>query len=167
MDRPTDRRAPALQCPACGRTEPRPPDALRRLAEGRWLECCGRVMVPARAVPAAPPADDTPWADRRLADRRRPRLGVQVEVRRGGLGLGPSVAVELLDVSGGGARVRVRGHVRRGDRVVVALRPPKAGWETRGQADVCWCQAETDGTAVVGVRFQRRLTDGEVAELSE
>jgi hypothetical protein len=166
-DRPVDRRAPSLVCPACGRTEPRPADALRRLAEGRWLECCGRVMVPALAVVPAPAVDPTPWADRRMSDRRRPRPGTRVDVRRGGLGLGPNIALELVDVSAGGAKVLVRGHVRRGDRVVVGVRPPTKGWEVRTQSEVCWCLVAKDGTALVGVRFQRPLTLGEVDELTD
>jgi hypothetical protein len=156
-----------LQCPACRRTEPRPADFFRRLAQGRWPECCGRVMVPAVDADVAPAGAETPWADRRMADRRPPRYGTRVQVRRGGLGVGPDVAVELLDVSAGGARVRVRGRLHPGDRVLVALTPPGGKWESGGPAEVRWCAAEPDDTAQVGLRFHRSLLERQLAELAD
>jgi len=164
---PFVRRPRVLQCPTCRRTEPRPADSLRRLAQGRWPECCGRVMVPAVEVVAAAAPDATPWADRRLTDRHSPRPGARVALRRGAMGMGPDVAVELLDVSASGARVHVRARVQPGDRVLVALRPPSGAWEAGGPAEVCWCQAEGGGTALAGVRFQHPLFERQVAELAD
>ncbi len=161
------RRPQFLQCPACRRTEPRPADSLRRLAQGRWAECCGRVMVPGFEDVAPPAEDETPWAERRLADRRPPRSGTRVEVRRGALGMGPDVAVELLDVSTSGAKVRVRVRVRHGDAVLVALAPPARAWEASGPAEVRWCMAEADGTVLAGVCFRHPLMDRQVAELTD
>ena len=131
------------------------------------MECCGRVMVPVEVPTTASEEEDTPWADRRLSDRRRPRVGTQLEVRRGGMGLGPSIGIETEDVSANGIKVRIRGNLRRGDRVVITLRPPGGIWETRALAEVCWCVAAKDGTALAGVKFQRPLSTRELAELAE
>lgn len=160
------RRSLFLQCPVCRRTEPRPADFIRRLAQGRWPECCGRVMAPAADEDTVPVEVEMPWADRRLADRRPPRYGTRVQVRRGGLGVGPDVAVELLDVSTGGAKVRVRGWLHSGDRVLVALTPPGGRWESGGPAEVRWCIPEPDGTALAGVCFRRPLLDRQMTELT-
>jgi hypothetical protein len=124
-------------------------------------------MVPAFEQKVEPAHGDTPWADRRLADRRPPRSGARVVVRRGALGRGPDVAVELLDVSGGGAKVRVRARVRAGDPVFVALSPPSGAWKAGGPATVCWSTSEADGTVLAGVRFRHALTERQVVELAE
>jgi hypothetical protein len=124
-------------------------------------------MLPAVDEDAAPSRAETPWADRRMADRRPPRYGTRVQLRRGGLGVGPDVAVEVLDVSTGGARVRVRGRLHPGDRVLVALTPPGGKWESGGPAEVCWCTAEPDDMAQVGLRFRRPLLDRQLAELAD
>jgi hypothetical protein len=160
-------RASAVRCPACGRVEPRPADALRRLARGLWQECCGRVMVPASDAETVPDLDPIPWADRRLHPRRSPRPGARAEVRRGALGAAPDVAVGLLDVSEGGARVRVRGRLRPGDRVLVSVFPPGGVWVAGGPAEVRWCEPAVDGTSAAGIRFDRPLSARHVAELAE
>jgi PilZ domain len=160
------RQVPVIRCLACGRTEPRPADALRRLAEGRWTECCGRVMIPGIAPESVRELDETPWAERRLVDRRPPRPGARVELRRGGLGLGTDLAAELIDVSCGGVKLVLRGAVCRGDTVQVSLAPPKRTWEYRGTAEVCWCVTGLDDRFQAGIQFRRPLTDRDVAEIT-
>jgi PilZ domain len=145
--------------------EPRPADAMRRIAQGRWQECCGRVMVPATKSIDAPDSDPTPWADRRLFDRRAPRAGTRIEIRRGAMGLSPDVVIELIDLTEAGAKVRIRGHVRRGDRVLTRLSALGQAWVAGGTAVVRWCLVGPDGTALVGVQFERPLDARDLAEL--
>ena len=162
------RRRPLLRCPACLRVELRPPDTIRRLVPGRWPECCGRLMIPAGPAPKHAPdpdADASPWADRRDADRRPARAGVRVECRPAGQG--PDVAIALLDVSARGLKVAVRGLLRRGARVRLAVGSPGDSWAYHGPAAVRWCVPGAEGTALVGLRLRRPLTVRAVAALSE
>jgi hypothetical protein len=101
--------------------------------------------------------DPTPWADRRLADRHPPRPGTRVEVRRGVLGQGPDVVIDLLDLTVSGAKIRIRGHLRRADRVAVKLIPPTGAWVADGTAVVHWCLLGADGTLLAGIQFRRPL----------
>lgn len=153
-----------LRCRACGRVEPRPRDALRRLAEGRWLECCGSLLVPANGPPPEAGAADLPWGDRRLADRRPARPGVRLELRKGGLGVGPDLALAALDLSADGLRLAARGLIGVGIRVTVAVAPAGGRWEYRDTGEVRWCVSGDDGAARVGVRLRRPLTADQLAD---
>jgi hypothetical protein len=119
--------------------------------------------MPPVLEPAAEPGesdareDDLPWADRRVADRRPARPGSRVEVRRGQLGMSPDVALRLLDVSEGGAQVRVKCALRPGEQVEVALWPPADVQSVRGPAVVCWCLPTATGEFRVGLRLRRRM----------
>lgn len=167
-DAAADRRPQRVRCPTCGRTEPRPADALHRLARGQWQVCCGRVMIPVPVDDDTPEMDPdpTPWAERRLDDRRPPRPGARAELRRAGLGLQPDLAVGLVDVSRGGVKVRLRGHARRGDRFQVTLRAPTGAIAAHGPAEVSWCVVESEGTALAGLRFLYPLAGRQLAELA-
>ena len=96
-----------------------------------------------------------------------PRSGARAEVRRGALAAAPDVALALLDVSEGGLRVRVRGRLRPGDRVLVNVLPPGGAWSAGGPAEVRWCTPAEDGTAEAGVRFDRPLSARYVSEVTE
>ena len=155
-------RGRILKCRVCGRAEPRSPGDLRRLARGAWPMCCGQVMPPVLETLAEPCAveddDELPWADRRVTDRRRARFGSRVEVRRGLLGMSPDLALKLVDVSEGGAQVRVVGPLRPGEQVEVALWPPANAQSVRGPAVVCWCLPTATGEFRAGLRLRRRLS---------
>lgn len=157
-----------LRCPACLRVQLRPPETFQRLTANRWPECCGRLMVP--AGPAAgevpdPDADATLCAERRVVGRRSPRADARVECRR--VGPGPDVAIALLDVAASGLKVAVRGLLRRGERVRVAVGLPGEPWAYHGPAVVRWSVAGAEGTALVGLRLRRPFTAQTLAALSE
>jgi hypothetical protein len=113
-------------------------------------------------VPFAEPAPE-----RRTSERRAPRLGTRVEVRRGQLGMGPEIAVALVDLSEGGARIRLTAPVKPGDHVEVALWPPGGARSVRGPARVVWCRGDAQGGVEVGVRLRRRLVPQDLFELAE
>jgi hypothetical protein len=155
-----------LRCRVCGRAEPRPHDALRRLAEGRWLECCGRLLVPANGPPVDAGAAELPWGDRRLADRCPARPRVRLELRKGGLGVGPDLAVAALDLSVDGLRLAVRGLIGVGSRVTMVVAPTGWQWEYRDIGEVRWCVAGDDGAAQVGVRLRLPRTAEQLADVA-
>jgi hypothetical protein len=157
-----------LRCPACLRVELRPPETFQRLTTNHWPECCGRLMVPAGPAASATPDPDidaTLCADRRGGDRRSPRVDARVECRR--VGPGPDVAIALLDVSARGLKLAVRGLLRRGERVRVAVGLPGEPWAYHGPAVVRWSVPGAEGTALVGLRLRRPFTARKLAALSE
>ena len=152
-------RGRVLKGRVCGKAEPRSAGDIKRLARGAWPTCCDQVMFPV-AEPADEPAEAEgvlPWADRRVADRRPARRGSRVEVRRGLMGLSPDVALKLVDVSEGGAQVRLKCPMRPGEQVEVALWPPGDVQSVRGPGVVCWCLPSPAGDFRAGLRLRRRL----------
>jgi hypothetical protein len=109
--------------------------------------------------------DPTPWADRRLADRQPPRMGTRVEMRSGVLGEGPDVVIELLDLTVSGAKIRIRGQLRRAERVAVKLIPQTGAWAVDGTAVVHWCVLGADGTSLAGIQFRRPLANCDLRAL--
>jgi hypothetical protein len=125
-------------------------------------------MVPARPADRAAPdpdADAKPWADRRGGDRRPARADLRVECRPAGSE--SDIAIALLDVSPSGLKLAVRGLLRRGERVRVALGQPGEPWAYHGPAVVRWCVPGAEGTALVGLRLRRPLAAQAVGELTE
>jgi len=164
---PAPCRRQMLKCRTCGRTEPRPDGDLGRLARGTWPECCGKVMPPAPEPGTEQPPPAEPLPERRTLPRRRARHGTRAELRRGLLGMGPDLAVELVDVSQEGARIRLKAPVCPGEQVEVALWPPGGLRSLRGPAVVRWCRPAADGTAQAGVRFRVRMTLNDLAKLAQ
>jgi hypothetical protein len=81
------------------------------------------------------------------------------------MGLSPDLIIELIDLTEAGAKVRMRGHIRRGDRVAVKLIPPSKAWAADTTAIVRWCLVESDGTALAGIQFRRPLAAPDLSEL--
>lgn len=156
---PPDRRL--LRCGGCGW-------AVECVAadEPRFLKAgCIVCRAPVRPEPPAEPPAPPPRRNHRLCRRRPPRSGVRVECRRGALGLGPNLAAGLLDVSEGGAGVRLTAPAGIGEEVEVVLARPGGGRPVRGLGDVRWCQPAADGTYRAGVRLRRRLTHADLLDL--
>ena len=162
-------RGRVLKCRVCGKAEPRTAVDLKRLARGAWPMCCDQVMFPLIEPPSESPTadDELPWADRRQNDRRPGRPGSRVEVRRGLLGMSPDVALKLVDVSEGGAQVRLKCGLRPGEQVEVALWPPADVQSVRGPAVVCWCLPTPTGEFRAGLRLRRKLIKEVVDLLAE
>jgi hypothetical protein len=81
--------------------------------------------------------------------------------------MGPDLAVELMDVSQEGARIRLKAPVAPGEQVEVALWPPGGSRSLRGPAVVRWCRPAADGSAQAGVRFRTRMTLNDLSKLAQ
>jgi hypothetical protein len=111
-------------------------------------------------TPSSPPEKN-----RRTSPRRSGKGGVQVACRMNALGLGPNVAVALLDVSDAGARLTVRTPLLPGQEVEVELCGIGRGRPVKILAEVMWCVASTATEFQVGLRFRRYLTYQDLQEL--
>jgi hypothetical protein len=131
-------------------------------AEARRLP----VEPPAPVIVAAPSGGEGPRQERRLTRRRAARGGARAEVRRGDLGLGPDVAVALVDVSEDGVGIRTKVEVQVDDGVTVGLGRPGGGKLLVAQGIVRWCRPEPDGRFRVGLALRRRLTHADLMDLA-
>jgi hypothetical protein len=121
-------------------------------------------MRPAIEPEPAPAPAPVARAERRAAQRRPARPGSRAEVRRGNLGMGPDLAVGLVDVSEGGAQVRLTCPLLPGEQIQIALWPPRGIRSVRMPATVCWCRT-TGGVVLAGVRLRERISPRDVAKL--
>jgi hypothetical protein len=102
----------------------------------------------------------------RSSPRRAAEAGTKVTCRRGTSGPESNLALQVLDVSQGGVRLVTRERLEEGEAVVVSLLPPGCTREYHLPGQVAWCLDMADGSHVVGVRFERRLSDAEVLYLA-
>jgi len=127
---------------AAGRSEP----------GGHTVEI--RRVGTAQATPGQTSDPTTP--ERRAYQRKPPRGRCQVTLFRGTLGLGRNLALELLDISLSGARIRVAESLRPGEEVQLLLLGQGHLRPVKVLARVIWCRS--DGrTAIVGVCFDKVL----------
>src|SRR5947209_4558292 len=95
--------------------------------------------------------------NRRRARRHRPKRGPRVACHTGAFGMGPDVALSLLDLSEGGMRMLVKVPVPAGAEVGLSLEGPGQPRPFKLTATVAWAVPAADGAHCVGLRFQRDL----------
>jgi hypothetical protein len=83
--------------------------------------------------------------NRRLARRRAPKGGTRVVCRKGTLGLGPDLAVSVLDVSESGIRLLVREALAERQEIEVGLTGPGQARAHRLVATVVWSDLKIRG----------------------
>lgn len=94
-------------------------------------------------------------SNRRSARRHKP-CGT-IECRKGSVGLGPNLAVALLDISETGLRMLAKTVFQKGEDVEITLVSKRHARPLRMMADVAWCVEAADGQYCVGLSFRRRL----------
>src|SRR5437763_9448484 len=96
-------------------------------------------------------------SNRRLAPRRPPKRSSKITCRLGHLGLGPNLAIEMLDLSEGGVRLVVKGILNKGDEVEVGLIAPGAMREVVRKGQVVWSVPTAEERCCIGVCFEKYL----------
>jgi hypothetical protein len=99
--------------------------------------------------------------------RRSPaKAGCKVSCRRGSMGMGPNLALAILDVSETGIRLRVREALQPRQEIEVGLEGLGHARPLRLSAQVAWCVATADDFYCIGARFQNRLTYQDLNKLA-
>jgi hypothetical protein len=106
-----------------------------------------------------------PEKNRRTARRRAAKRSVRVNCVANAIGLGPNIALSLLDVSQSGARVTLKEPVAPGQEVEITLCGIGHRKPVRMLADVIWCVPTEQGTYLAGFKLQRYLTYQDLQEL--
>ena len=98
---------------------------------------------------------------------RQPRRHLGIVCRRGTTGLGPDLAVGIVDVTEDRLKVRLTAPVPVGDELEADLTPPGNGKVMRLRGVVAACRPSRDGkSSVAKVRLRHRLTFRQLAELT-
>lgn len=98
--------------------------------------------------------------------RRQPRRTSRVACRKGVLGLGPNLAVRLLDISESGARLIVKVSMGARQEVEIVLVPPGGAREVVRNGAVVWSVPTEDGAFCIGIHFDKRVDYSALCDLS-
>ncbi len=121
--------------------------------------------IPETASQPLPPAP--PAVNRRTSLRRRTRASSKGICRKGTLGLGPNIALALVDVSETGACLRVKEALRVGQEVEVCLQATGNVREIRLTGRVVWVRPASEGSQSVGIHFDKPLSFSAVQDLGQ
>jgi hypothetical protein len=102
--------------------------------------------------------------NRRAFARKLPK-GTRCRCRKGMLGIGPDLAVALMDLSQVGALILLKAALEPKQRVVLELYSVASPKPVNVEARVVRCEPAAEGTCLVGVRFERNLPYAELQRL--
>jgi hypothetical protein len=98
---------------------------------------------------------------------RAPRRHLEVTCRRGTTGLGPNLAVGLVDVTEDRLKLRLTAPLPVVEEVEIELTPPGNGKALKLRGMVAACRPSRDGkSSVAKVRLRHRLTFRQLADLT-
>src|SRR4051812_17873007 len=104
--------------------------------------------------------------NRRASPRRRPKSGAKVTCQKGSLGLGPNLALSVLDVSENGIRLVLKSPLPKGQDIEINLSVPGYPRPVKLPAVIVWSVPEPDGTWRVGARFQKPLNYRDLLQIA-
>ncbi len=113
-----------------------------------------------------PPQTSKPSTREKRASRRHsPKGTTRAKVTRSALGLGPNIALDVLDLSETGVRLLLKEDLKRGQEFEVVLESA-ACRPVKTVAEVIWSLATADGKFCVGARFVKLLSYRDLQALS-
>jgi hypothetical protein len=97
-----------------------------------------------------------PMKEKRRQIRRRPRNVADVVCRKGNLGVGPNLAIRILDVTEEGIRLLVKQPIAPGEETEVNFTPLGCNREVSCEMIAIWCCSQ-DGHFAVAGKFRKPL----------
>lgn len=104
--------------------------------------------------------------NQRLSRRRAPWAKIKVTCHRGALGLGPNLALGVLDLSESGARLLVKDALQPQRVVSLGLAGPSNAQPLTRLGTVVWSVPAADGTHCVGVSLHTQFDYQELTSLT-
>lgn len=96
--------------------------------------------------------------NRRRSMRRRARTSVKAECRRGTLGFGPNLAIDVLDLADTGIRILVREALEELAEVEIIMTSYGIRQPLKRAGLVRWVVKLENGSYCIGVEFQKPIT---------
>ncbi|GBD35827.1 hypothetical protein HRbin36_00942 [bacterium HR36] len=122
------------------------------------------VVAETKSVPEREGSGQAP-RERRAHQRKPPRGRCIVKLFRGTLGLGQNLALELVDVSLSGAKLRLSQNLRPGEEVTVELLGQGHLRPVKSLARVIWCRPADQGF-LTGLTFEKPLSYADFLHLT-
>lgn len=107
-----------------------------------------------------------PRANLRGSRRQKPKGSTRAVAFQNWLGLGTNIAVSVLDVSESGLRLILKQELPLGHEFEVNL-TSVGSKSVKALALVVWCVPAADGTFVVGAKFQKAISYGDLHVLAK
>jgi hypothetical protein len=104
--------------------------------------------------------------DRRGSRRLTPKRGVRATCRKGGLDLGPNLALAVTNLSEMGIGLVLSTNLEQGQEVSLTLDATTGGKPVKRIGRVVWSDPAEDGTWRVGIRLEKNLRGIELDHLS-
>jgi hypothetical protein len=104
--------------------------------------------------------------NQRRSRRQPPKGSTKARVTRNALGLGPNIAVTVLDLSETGVRLLLKEELADGQEFEVTLEGAAVGRPVKAVAQVVWCVATADGQFCIGASFPKPITYASLQALS-
>jgi PilZ domain-containing protein len=105
--------------------------------------------------------------NRRISVRRAARKSSRITCRKGCLGLGPNLAIQMLDLSESGVRFVSKIELKVGEQIEVGMLAPGGIREILRTAAVVWTLPTADGSFCIGAAFEKRLEYAMLTDLSQ
>src|SRR5262245_18643302 len=109
-------------------------------------------------------ADNNAYEETRRSHRLSPNHNTHLEAYRVPEGLGPNIAVRVLDISPHGARLALSEALPEGQAMGVAIYGPHLQ-PVATVGHVVWCRPYGEGMFMVGVEFRSPVGEDNVAAL--
>jgi hypothetical protein len=103
--------------------------------------------------------------NQRACRRQLPKGSTKAQATRNSLGLGPNIAVNVLDISERGVRLLLKEKLAPGHEFEVVLESA-ASRPVKVVAEVIWMVEAADGRFCVGARFVKPISYAEMRALS-
>src|SRR4051812_48261400 len=108
----------------------------------------------------------TPARPNKRRGRRQPaKTSTKVRAYRNAQGLGPNIALRVLDLSETGVRILVKEEMQVGQEFQLSFEGPGAR-PVKVIGNVCWCMQDGPGTFSVGAGFQKSIPYADLMTLS-
>jgi hypothetical protein len=104
--------------------------------------------------------------NRRSGIRWMARGGVEVTCQQGNTGLGPNLAVSILDISETGIRMMVNRSLEKNEEIEINLLGPGNPRPMKILSNVAWSVAAAEGNHCIGARFQKRIQYSDFSRLT-
>ena len=104
--------------------------------------------------------------NRRSHPRRQAKKSTKIRCQKGIMGMGPNVALTVLDISEAGLCFTAKADVAKGEEVEIELEGPGTRKPIKRRASVAWNVALADGNFCLGVRLDKFLSYAELQSLA-